>query len=92
MNSELLKKLPMPDELERTEIMNLLLSEEYGFLPEPPVGVTADVESEDRGFCAGKAVLKKRKIFFAYYFSAIAGKPFDARHTDFDNESKNEGG
>lgn len=62
MNSELLKKLPMPDELGRTEILNLLLSEEYGFLPEPPVGVTADVESEDRGFCAGKAVLKKLKL------------------------------
>ena len=36
--------------------------------------------------------LKKRKFFFAYYFSAIAGKPFDARHTDFYNESKNEWG
>ena len=59
MNSELLKNLPMPDNLERTEILNLLLSEEYGVLPGPPVGVTADVESEDRSFCAGKAVLKK---------------------------------
>ena len=62
MNSELLKQLPKTDGLERTELLNLLLSEEYGFLPEPPMGVTADVESEDRSFCAGKAVLKKLKL------------------------------
>ena len=62
MNSELLKQLPKPDGFEQTELLNLLLSEEYGFLPGPPVGVTADVESEDRSFCAGKAVLKKLKL------------------------------
>ena len=62
MNSELLKQLPKTDGLERTELLNILLSEEYGFLPGPPVGVTADVESEDRSFCAGKAVLKKLKL------------------------------
>ena len=62
MNSELLTQLPEPYGFERPELLNLLLSEEYGFLPELPVAVTADVESEDKNFCAGKAVLKKLKL------------------------------
>ena len=58
MNTELLQKLPKPDGLDRTRLLNLLLSEEYGFLPPAPVSVTAGEEEEDRAFCAGKAVLK----------------------------------
>ena len=62
MNTELLQKLPKPDGLDRTQLLNLLLSEEYGFLPPAPVSVTAGEEEEDRAFCAGKAVLKKLRL------------------------------
>ena len=62
MKQNLLKRLPSPKGMERTEILNLLLSEEYGFLPDPPESITVDTESEENTFCAGKAVLKKLKM------------------------------
>ncbi len=62
MKQNLLKRLPSPKGMERTEILNLLLSEEYGFLPDPPESMTVDTESEENTFCAGKAVLKKLKM------------------------------
>ena len=59
---ELLKRIPMPDELEKGEIIDLLLREEYGYLPSGDVEVTAEVTEVDKKFCAGKAVLEKLKL------------------------------
>ena len=53
----LLKTLPSPIGLSREEIIDLLLKEEYGYLPSAPYSVTATVKSEDTKFCAGKAEL-----------------------------------
>ena len=52
---ELLKKLPMPDKMEKEEIVDLLLKEEYGYLPPPPLSVSAEVVNKLENFCAGKA-------------------------------------
>lgn len=59
---QLLQKLPMPNGMKKTEIVELLLREEYGFLPNAPLSVRAEVESEDQSFCAGKAILKKLRL------------------------------
>lgn len=55
----LLDKLPDPSGLDKHAIVNLLLREEYGYLPARPYQVSAKIESEDKKFCAGKASLKK---------------------------------
>ena len=52
-------KLPDPSGLEQRAIVDLLLREEYGYLPARPYRVSASLESEDKKFCAGKASLKK---------------------------------
>lgn len=56
---ELLKKLPVPDNMDKEEILELLLKEEYGFLPQAPESVTAETVSCEENFCAGKASLSK---------------------------------
>lgn len=56
---ELLKKLPMPDLMEKNEIIDILLKEEYGYLPENPISVSAEEQKRDSMFCAGKAVYKR---------------------------------
>ena len=58
----LLKRLPMPDGIEKGEIKELLLREEYGYLPKGDVEVSAELIEEDKKFCAGKAVLLKLKL------------------------------
>ena len=55
------KGLPSPCGKERAEIIELLLSEEYGFLP-PTASVKGELISVDERFCAGKARLEKIKI------------------------------
>ncbi len=55
---ELLKKLPSPIGRSHDELIDLLLHEEYGFLPSAPIEVTASSDSTDTRFCAGKAELK----------------------------------
>ena len=45
-------------EARRNEIKQILQSEEYGFLPPAPLGVTAETETKNERFCAGKAVLE----------------------------------
>ena len=59
---ELLKKLPSPIGFSRDRILELLLSQEYGFLP--PAPETLDVEETSRydRFCAGKAPLQELKF------------------------------
>ena len=59
MNKNLLNRLPKPEGMSKSEIIQILLSEEYGFLPGPPEKVSAKEESAEEQFCAGKAVLKK---------------------------------
>ncbi|HJC23818.1 MAG TPA: alpha/beta hydrolase [Candidatus Eisenbergiella merdavium] len=65
MNRKLLQSLPDPGRLTRNQILSLLFSKEYGFLPEPPVFVAAEEEAVDENFCAGKAVLKKLRLRLA---------------------------
>jgi hypothetical protein len=50
--------IPNVCELEKSEIVDLLLREEYGYLPEAPNSVHAELVSRDKGFCAGKADLE----------------------------------
>ncbi len=59
---DLLNKLPDPMGMDKQKIIELLLREEYGFLPARPHTVTATVESEDKKFCAGKAPLLKLRL------------------------------
>ncbi|MBE7045585.1 MAG: hypothetical protein E7397_08630 [Ruminococcaceae bacterium] len=59
---EILKKLPMPDGMTKAEIVDLLLHEEYGYLPEAPQSVVAEVVGEEKNFCAGKATLRHLKL------------------------------
>ena len=50
--------IPNVSELEKSEIVDLLLREEYGYLPEAPNSVHAELVTRDKGFCAGKADLE----------------------------------
>lgn len=50
--------IPTVSELEKSEIVDLLLREEYGYLPEAPNSVHAELVTRDKGFCAGKADLE----------------------------------
>lgn len=54
--------LPMPDGMSKKEIVELLLKEEYGYLPEKPVSITATVEETVDNFSAGKAEHKKIRL------------------------------
>ena len=51
---ELLKKLPMPDNMEKSEIVDILLREEYGYLPDYETTVTAE-EVSGWHFAGGNA-------------------------------------
>lgn len=53
------KKLPSPMGLDKKEIVDLLLREEYGVLPKRPYSVTAAPVRTDKTFCAGKADLQE---------------------------------
>lgn len=55
--NELLNKLPSPMELDKKEILDLLLKEEYGIIPSSPYSVSATVKKSEKNFCAGKAEL-----------------------------------
>ena len=55
---EQLQVLPSPLGMEKADIVNLLLTEEYGFLPEAPERISAAVVDRYDNFCAGKAVLE----------------------------------
>ena len=49
-------------ERRKSEIVRLLLAEEYGFLPRDADEVGLEVLEEDLRFCAGKAPLRKIRI------------------------------
>lgn len=53
------KQLPSPLGMSREEIVDLLLREEYGYLPPAPLSWSVEEESRNPRFCAGKAPLKK---------------------------------
>ncbi len=52
------KGLPDVCGLEKKEIVDLLLRGEYGYLPEKPLSVRAELVERDKRFCAGKADLE----------------------------------
>ncbi len=56
---ELLNKLPMPGEMSKKEIVDLLLKEEYGDLPPAPIKVYATEVETYENFCAGTAHRKQ---------------------------------
>lgn len=58
MKNELLKIVPYPISMDKKGILNMLLKEEYGYLPSAPYSVTATLEKCDKKFCAGKADLQ----------------------------------
>ncbi len=60
---QLLNKLPSPVGMTKNEIMELLLNEEYGYLPTKPISVSAEIVSKaNPKFCAGKAVFNTFKF------------------------------
>ena len=69
--------------LDKKDIIDTLLKEEYGYLPSRPYSVTAETEKVDKRFCAGKAIFKKiiltchadwGEYSFPVYYSAPTGK------------------
>ncbi len=56
------ENIPNPKNLSKTEIVELLLREEYGFLPSAPDDVKIEQISCDSSFCAGKAQLLSLKL------------------------------
>jgi len=56
------KNLPSPVGMPKDRILELLLREEYGFLPPAPLSVTAEEVSRNVRFCAGKAELITLKL------------------------------
>ena len=59
---ELLKKLPSPIGLTHEQILETLLTQEYGFLPPAPEKLEVEETSCYDRFCAGKAPLKELKF------------------------------
>ena len=68
----MLKEKQLPDFLSREEMLDMILKEEYGYLPQKPDSVSYE-ETDDYilNFCAGKAVCKKIQINMI-----IGGKEF----------------
>ena len=46
----------------KEEIVDILLREEYGYLPPAPISVRAELVEKDKRFCAGKADLEIYKL------------------------------
>ena len=60
---DLLNKLPSPVGMTKDEIMELLLTEEYGYLPKKTISVSAEIVGKPNSrFCAGKAVFSTLKF------------------------------
>lgn len=60
---QLLDTLPMPGSMTLEELREILQREVYGYLPAAPAAVRAEEVSCDEAFCAGKAILKKIRLF-----------------------------
>lgn len=50
--------IPNVCDYSKKEIVDILLREEYGYLPPSPISVSAELVSSDKKFCAGKAILE----------------------------------
>jgi len=95
--TELLERLPKFDGKSKEEILDILLKEEYGYLPPKPDEMCVSVECTDYSFCAGRADLVTLKFtckgpwgvfsFPAYYVCPKkADKPVPAFiHINFRN-------
>ena len=59
-----LENIPNPINMDKKEVLDLLLKEEYGYLPSSPYAVEASEENRDEGFFGGKAILSKMKLHF----------------------------
>lgn len=51
------KGIPSPMGIDKKDLLEMLLREEYGYLPARPYSVSATVRKHDKRFCAGKADL-----------------------------------
>ena len=80
---EMIKNLPDPSGLSKKEIMDILLTEEYGNIPARPYSVSAQLIGDQGSFAAGKADLIKYSLeckaewgecSFPFYYSAPKGK------------------
>jgi hypothetical protein len=58
MEMNLPNGLPKIENMTKPEMMELLLHEEYGYLPPAPISVRYGVVEENKRFCAGKASLQ----------------------------------
>lgn len=69
--NDILKQRDIPPLLSKEEMMEIMLREEYGYMPPKPEKVTWETEKVLGNFCAGKATLYKVNIT-----SEIGGKTF----------------
>ena len=56
----------IPKLLTKDEMVDILLREEYGYIPDAPESVEYIIEKVDEKFCAGKAILKKIRFHVVY--------------------------
>ncbi len=54
--------IPMPNGMTRDNMLEILLCEEYGHLPPPPLAIEARELACDSAFCAGKAALRRLEL------------------------------
>ena len=54
-----MNRLPSLSGRKKSEIVDMLLREEYGYFPSLPIDVSVSANIENKNFCAGKAVLEK---------------------------------
>lgn len=54
-----MKELPSPIGMSRDKILDLLLKEEYGYLPPAPEQLTVEITETDLRFCPGKTVFTR---------------------------------
>ena len=78
------KGLPAVCGFKKNEIVEMLLREEYGFLPDDKCEISAVTENRDEFFCAGKAALNKirldiRASFGAFSFPIYYTEPADTK-------------
>ena len=83
-------QLPSLAGKEKNELLEMLLQEEYGYLPPAPKGFRVEQESVDERFCAGKARLEKLLLTcdaplgdFTFPFYFACPKNGNAKHPAF---------
>ncbi len=56
------KGLPQPCDMTKAEIVDLLLREEYGYLPAAPLSMEAELVETDKNFCAKRVSLQTYRL------------------------------